>query len=733
MGETGPCGPCSEIFYDHGAEIPGGPPGGEDADGDRFVEIWNLVFMQYEQITKNDRQPLPKPSIDTGMGLERVAAVLQGVHNNYETDLFQAIIRASVEATGVPAEGPALPSHRVIADHLRASSFLIADGVLPSNEGRGYVLRRIMRRAMRHAHLLGAAEPLLYRLLPVLVHEMGQAYPELHRGQALISETLKIEEIRFRKTLERGLTLLDEASGALKAGDTLSGDVAFKLYDTYGFPLDLTQDALKARNVGVDVEQFNAAMAQQKAEARKAWAGSGEAATDKLWFDLLDQVGPTEFLGYETETAEGEVLALVKEGKLVKQLKKGDEGIVIVNQTPFYGKLGGQVGDHGVIMAPKGVHFEVTDTQKKLGKVFAHVGVIEKGPLKVGDAVELHVNGSRRTAIRANHSATHLLHEALRETLGTHVTQKGSLVDPDKLRFDFSHPKPLSKEEIATIEDLANAVILRDSPVVTRLMAVDDAIAAGAMALFGEKYGEEVRVVSMGEASHDDKGGRIFSVELCGGAHVRATGEIGLVKIVQEGAVAAGVRRIEALTANAARTHLATQEAALRQAADLLRVQPSDVPNRLASLLEERKKLERELSEAKKKIALGAGGNGHATTENPVRTVGDVTMLARTVHGIQPKDLRSLVDDGKRQIKSGIVAIVGVTEEGKAGLVVGVTDDLTAKYSAVDLVKAGAAALGGQGGGGRPDMAQAGGPDGAAAEAALDAIANRLALATAAA
>ncbi|MGA8770465.1 MAG: alanine--tRNA ligase, partial [Rhodomicrobium sp.] len=652
MGETGPCGPCSEIFYDHGAEIPGGPPGGEDADGDRFVEIWNLVFMQYEQITKNDRQPLPKPSIDTGMGLERVAAVLQGVHNNYETDLFQAIIRASVEATGVPAEGPALPSHRVIADHLRASSFLIADGVLPSNEGRGYVLRRIMRRAMRHAHLLGAAEPLLYRLLPVLVHEMGQAYPELHRGQALISETLKIEEIRFRKTLERGLTLLDEASGALKAGDTLSGDVAFKLYDTYGFPLDLTQDALKARNVGVDVEQFNAAMAQQKAEARKAWAGSGEAATDKLWFDLLDQVGPTEFLGYETETAEGEVLALVKEGKLVKQLKKGDEGIVIVNQTPFYGESGGQVGDHGVIMAPKGVHFEVTDTQKKLGKVFAHVGVIEKGPLKVGDAVELHVNGSRRTAIRANHSATHLLHEALRETLGTHVTQKGSLVDPDKLRFDFSHPKPLSKEEIATIEDLANAVILRDSPVVTRLMAVDDAIAAGAMALFGEKYGEEVRVVSMGEASHDDKGGRIFSVELCGGAHVRATGEIGLVKIVQEGAVAAGVRRIEALTANAARTHLATQEAALRQAADLLRVQPCDVPNRLASLLEERKKLERELSEAKKKIALGAGGNGHATTENPVRTVGDVTMLARTVHGIQPKDLRSLVDDGKRQIKS---------------------------------------------------------------------------------
>ncbi len=574
-------------------------------------------------------------------------------------------------------------------------------------------------------------EPLLYRLLPVLVREMGQAYPELHRGQALIGETLKIEEIRFRKTLARGLSLLDEAAGALEAGDTLSGDVAFKLYDTYGFPLDLTQDALKARNVGVDVEQFNAAMAQQKADARKAWAGSGEAATDKLWFDLLDQVGPTEFLGYETETAEGEVLALVKDGKPVKQLKKGEEGIVIVNQTPFYGELGGQVGDHGVIMAPKGVHFEVTDTQKKLGKVFAHVGVVEKGPLKVGDAVELHVNGTRRTAIRANHSATHLLHEALRETLGTHVTQKGSLVDPDKLRFDYSHPKPLSKEELAAVEDLANAVILRDSPVVTRLMPVDDAVAAGAMALFGEKYGEEVRVVSMGEASHDDKGGRVFSVELCGGTHVRATGEIGLVKVVQEAAVAAGVRRIEALTANAARTYLATQDAALRQAADLLRVQPSEVPNRLASLLEERKKLERELAEAKKKIALGTGGNGQANTESPVRTVGLVTMLARTVHGIQPKDLRSLVDDGKKQIKSGIVAIVGVTEEGKAGIVVGVTDDLTARYSAVDLVKAGAAALGGQGGGGRPDMAQAGGPDGARAEAALDAIANRLALAAA--
>ena len=679
MGETGPCGPCSEIFFDHGDKIPGGPPGSADADGDRFIEIWNLVFMQYEQVSKTERLSLPRPSIDTGMGLERVAAVLQGVHNNYETDLFLSLIRASVEITGVAAEGAALPSYRVIADHLRAASFLIADGVLPSNEGRGYVLRRIMRRAMRHAHLLGQEEPLLYRLLPVLVREMGQAYPELIRGQALIGETLKLEEMRFRKTLARGLSLLDEASGSLEPGDTLAGDVAFKLYDTYGFPLDLTQDALKARNIQVNVEQFNVAMAQQKADARKAWAGSGEAATDKVWFDVLDMAGATEFLGYETETAEGEVVALIKGGKLVKQLKKGEEGVVIVNQTPFYGESGGQVGDLGVIMGPKGIHFDVTETQKKLGKIFAHIGAVQKGPLKVGDAVELHVDAARRTATRANHSATHLLHEALRETLGTHVTQKGSLVDPEKLRFDFSHPKPLSKEELAKVEELANAVILKDSPVVTRLMDQKDAISAGAMALFGEKYGDEVRVVSMGEASQDDKGARAFSVELCGGTHVRATGEIGLVKVIQEGAVAAGVRRMEALTGNAARTYLAAQETALRQAAGILRVQPSEVPARVASLVEEHKRLERELAEAKKKLALGAGANGQANADDALRQVGAVTMFARTVHGIEPKDLRGLVDDGKRQIKSGVVAIIGVTEEGKAGIVVGVTDDLTAK------------------------------------------------------
>ncbi len=733
MGETGPCGPCSEIFFDHGPEVPGGPPGSADEDGDRFIEIWNLVFMQYEQVSKTERLTLPKPSIDTGMGLERVSAVLQGVHNNYETDLFLSLIRASVEITGVPAEGTALPSHRVIADHLRAASFLIADGVLPSNEGRGYVLRRIMRRAMRHAHLLGQEEPMLYRMLPVLVREMGQAYPELVRGQALIGETLKIEEIRFRKTLARGLSLLDEATGSLEPGGVLAGDVAFKLYDTYGFPLDLTQDALKARNIQVDTAQFDAAMARQKAEARKAWTGSGEAATDRLWFDLLDEAGPTEFLGYETEVAEGEILALIKAGKPVKQIKKGEDGIIIVNQTPFYGESGGQTGDRGSILGPKGAHFEVTDTQKKLGKLFLHIGTLQKGPLKIGDAVELHVSHERRTATRANHSATHLLHEALRETLGSHVTQKGSLVDPDKLRFDFSHPKPLAKEELAAIEDLANSVILRDSPVVTRLMGVEDAVASGAMALFGEKYGEEVRVVSMGEATHGAKGSKAYSVELCGGTHVRATGEIGLVKVIQESAVAAGVRRIEALTGHAARAHLAAQDAVLRQTAELLRVTPAEVPARVSNLLEERKKLDRELAEAKKKIALGLTADDKPGADGPVRTVGAVTMFARTVHGIEPKDLRGLVDDGKRQIKSGIVAIVGVTDEGKAGIVVGVTDDLTAKYNAVDLVKAGAAALGGQGGGGRPDMAQAGGPNGASAEAALNAIAERLAGAAAAA
>ncbi len=725
MGETGPCGPCSEIFFDHGSQVPGGPPGSDDADGDRFVEIWNLVFMQYEQLTKTERVPLPMPCIDTGMGLERMAAVLQGVHNNYETDLFRVLIRASVEATGIPAGGAALASHRIIADHLRASSFLVAEGVLPSNEGRGYVLRRIMRRAMRHAHILGSEQPLLYQLVPALVREMGQAYPELVRGQALITETLRLEEIRFKKTLVRGLSLLDEASATLKPGGVLAGDVAFKLYDTFGFPLDLTQDALRARDIGVDVGQFTAAMAQQKADARRAWAGSGDTATDKLWFDLLDAFGATEFLGYETERAGGEILALIKDGKQVKQLKNGDEGIVVVNQTPFYGESGGQAGDSGVMLGPKDSRFEVTTTQKKLGRLFLHVGTLAKGAFKVGDAVELHADKKRRTAIRANHSATHLLHEALRETLGDHVSQKGSLVDPEKLRFDFSHTKALTRDEIAAVEDLANAIILQDAAVVTRIMAVDDAIASGAMALFGEKYGDEVRVVSMGTRDSAARDTKPYSVELCGGTHVRATGEIGLVKIMQESAVAAGVRRIEALTGQRARAHLSRQGSELQAVAELLRVVPDNVAAKVEQLLEERKNLGREINDMKKRLALGTSALAGSPRDSS-RKIGDTTYLPRTLNDIQPKDLRGLVDEGKQQIGSGVVAIVGVSGEGKAAIVVGVTPDLIKRYSAVDLVKVGAAILGGQGGGGRADLAQAGGPDGSKAQAALDAIATEL-------
>jgi alanyl-tRNA synthetase len=737
MGDTGPCGPCSEIFFDHGDKIPGGPPGSPDQHGDRFIEIWNLVFMQYEQVSPTERIDLPRPSIDTGMGLERVAAVLQGVHDNYDTDLFQALIKASVEASGVPAKGDHGISHRVIADHLRASAFLIADGVLPSNEGRSYVLRRIMRRAMRHAQLLGAKEPLMWKLVPALVREMGQAYPELVQTQDLIADTLKLEETRFRKTLASGVSLLGKLTKDMSAGATLNGKDAFTLYDTYGFPFDLTVDALRPRGIAVDKAGFDEEMQRQKDKAREAWAGSGEAATDQVWFELREKLGATEFLGYETERAEGQIVAMLKGGKDVKQLKKGEEGVIITNQTPFYGTSGGQIGDEGEIRGPKGALFRVTATEKKLGDLFAHVGIAEKGPLKVGDAVELAVDHVRRTAIRANHSATHLLHEALRRVLGTHVAQKGSLVEPGRLRFDFSHTKPMTADEIAEVEDIANAVVLQNEPVVTRLMDVDEAIAAGAMALFGEKYGDEVRVVSMGLAPETVIAGgtaagsnaKAYSVELCGGTHVRRTGDIGLVKVVSEGGVAGGVRRIEAVTAGGARRYLSEQDARLRAAAGLLKARPEELADRINALMDERKRLERELTEARKAAALG-GGNGSAQAKaSAVRDLGSVKLLARTVHGIAPKDLRGLVDDGKKQIGSGIVAIVGVTDEGKAGIVVGVTEDLTQSYSAVDLVKTGAEALGGTGGGGRPDMAQAGGPDGSRAEAALTAIAERLAAA----
>ena len=723
MGDTGPCGPCSEIFYDHGEGIRGGPPGSAEEDGDRFIEIWNLVFMQFEQLTTDERVDLPRPSIDTGMGLERIAALLQGKHDNYDIDLFQALIGASEELTGVKAEGKAQASHRVIADHLRSSSFLIADGVLPSNEGRGYVLRRIMRRAMRHAELLGAREPLMWTLLPALVEQMGRAYPELVRAEALISETLKLEETRFRKTLERGLNLLSDATADLQEGAELDGETAFKLYDTYGFPLDLTQDALRQRRITVDDAGFKAAMERQKAEARANWAGSGEAATETIWLELRDRLGATDFLGYDTEQAEGVVQAIVKDGAEVSSASKDEAVQVIVNQTPFYGESGGQVGDTGTITAD-GLRLRVTDTQKKADGLFVHSAIVEDGVLENGAEVVLSVDHGRRSQLRANHSATHLLHEALREILGSHVAQKGSLVAPDRLRFDISHPKPMSEDEIARVEDMANEIVIQNSPVTTRLMAADDAIAEGAMALFGEKYGDEVRVVSMGTGLHGDKKDKTYSTELCGGTHVNATGDIGLVRVVGESAVAAGVRRLEALTGDAARRYLSDQDNRVKALASSLRVQPSEVVPRVEALVDERRKLVREISDLKKKLALGGGGNG---AEDETREIAGVKFLGKTVTGVEPRDLKGLVDEAKTSLGSGVVTLIGVSGEGKASVVVGVTEDLTKRFSAVDLVRVASSALGGKGGGGRPDMAQAGGPDAAKAKAAVDAVADALA------
>ncbi|MDQ2634654.1 MAG: alanine--tRNA ligase [Pseudomonadota bacterium] len=728
MGDTGPCGPCSEIFIDRGEHIWGGPPGSPEEDGDRFLEFWNLVFMQYEQVTKEERIDLPRPSIDTGMGLERMASILQGVDSVFETDLFRHLIDFTASALGRGPDTGNVASFRVIADHLRSSAFLVADGVLPSNEGRGYVLRRIMRRAMRHGQLLGASEPLLFKLVPALVREMGQAYPELVRGEALITETLKLEETRFRKTLARGLGLLEEATADLKAGDMLDGETAFKLYDTYGFPLDLTQDALRQREISVNLDGFQDAMERQKAEARKSWAGSGEAATETIWFPVREKAGATEFLGYDTEAAEGIVLALVKDGVVVESVGEGDAVAVVVNQTPFYGESGGQVGDTGTISG-EGFAIEVTDTQKKADGLFVHLGKVTKGAVRTGAAVELKVDHARRSRLRANHSATHLIHEALRQVLGTHVAQKGSLVAPERLRFDISHNKPVAPEELEQVERMANEIVVQNSPVTTRLMSVDDARAEGAMALFGEKYGDEVRVVSMGTGLHGEKANRPYSVELCGGTHVRATGDIGLVRIVSDSPVAAGVRRIEALTGEAARRHLDEQDRRLKSVAATLKVAPGDVPARVEALLDERRKLERELSEARKKLALGGGApaGGSGTTEK--ETVAGIGFLGKSVTGVAPKDLKSLADAGKTSLVSGVVVFVGAGEDGKASVVVGVTDDLTRRFSAVDLVRRASAALGGQGGGGRPDMAQAGGPDAGKADDAIAAV--RAALETA--
>lgn len=726
MGDTGPCGPCSEIFFDHGDHIPGGPPGSADEDGDRFIEIWNLVFMQYEQVTPDRRIELPRPSIDTGMGLERISAVLQGTHDNYQTDLMQALIRASVEASSVEASGENAVNHRVIADHLRATSFLIADGVLPSNEGRGYVLRRIMRRAMRYVQLLGVKDPLMWRLVPALLQQMGQAFPELIRAKALITETLKLEEGRFRKTLERGLHILDDETRGLKSGDKLPGNVAFKLYDTYGFPLDLTQDALRRRGISVDTDGFDIAMERQRTEARAAWAGSGEAATEEIWFKIREDKGSTEFFGYAKETAEGIVTALVKDGEIVSEVNASQDVQIIVNQTPFYGESGGQVGDQGMIKSSSGAVITITGTHKKLGDVFVHFGHVDSGTLKTGDEVELKVNSRQRSATRANHSATHLLHEALRRILGDHVAQKGSLVVPDRLRFDFSQTRPVSADEITQVEKIANAIVSQNTPVTTRLMGVDEAIEQGALALFGEKYGDEVRVVSMGEDISEEGVTSTYSTELCGGIHVGRTGDIGVVKIVSESAVASGVRRIEALTGEGARSYLNQQDERVRSAARVLKTSPGDLLERLETLVGDRKKMERELSDARRKLALGHGAASGQDSQAGVSDVGGIKVMARLLKGVAAKDLRSLVDDGKKQIGSGVVAIITVTKEGKAGLVVGVTEDLTGTFNAVDLVKIGAEVLGGKGGGGRPDMAQAGGSDGAMAQAALEAITRQI-------
>lgn len=714
MGSDGPCGPCSEIFYDHGEHIPGGPPGSPDEDGDRFVEVWNLVFMQFLQEADTIVGDLPRPSIDTGMGLERIAAVMQGVHDNYDTDTFKALIAASGALTHTATTGDNQASHRVIADHLRTSGFLVADGVLPANEGRGYVLRRIMRRAMRHAHLLGAKEPLMHRLVPALVAEMGAAYPELVRAQPLIEATLAQEETRFRQTLDKGLKLLDEATAGMKPGDVLPGETAFKLYDTFGFPYDLTEDALRAQSFGVDRAGFDAAMAEQKRAARAAWKGSGAKASDELWFDLAEEVGATEFTGYSSDVGEGVVLALVKDGARVEKAAAGDQVDVIVNQTPFYGESGGQVGDAGTISSEAGLAAEVTDTSKQLGKLWVHHARLSAGEIKVGDTVKLAIDVARRAAIRANHSATHLLHEALRERLGTHVAQKGSLVAPDRLRFDVSHSSAMSAEELADAEAAVNAKIRQNGPVTTRLMTPDDAIAMGAMALFGEKYGDEVRVVSMGT----DDGGKTYSVELCGGTHVNALGDIGLFKVIGEGAVSSGVRRVEALTGEAARAYLSSRDDKLREAASALRTTPDEVPGRVASLLEDKRRLERELAEAKKALAMG-GGSG-AAPAGP-ETVGGVAFVGQVLNGFEAKGLRGAVDDAKKRIESGVAALVAVND-GRATVAVGVTDDLVATFNAVDLVKRAVAAVGGQGGGGRPDMAQGGGPDGDKADEALAAV-----------
>ena len=723
MGDTGPCGPCSEIFYDHGPTVQGGPPGSPNEDGDRFIEIWNLVFMQFEQISADERTNLPKPSIDTGMGLERVSALLQGKHDNYETDLIRALIEASAEASNSSPDGEYAVSHRVIADHLRACSFLVADGILPSNEGRGYVLRRIMRRGMRHAHLLGCKEPLMWQLVTALVAEMGQAFPELVRAKALIEETFKLEETRFKEMLSRGLRLLENETQKLGNGETLAGDVAFRLYDTFGFPLDLTQDILRGQGRIVDEAGFDSAMQRQREAARKAWAGSGEAATEEVWFDIRENEGASEFLGYDTERAEGVLLAIVVDGECEETLETGMKAMLIANQTPFYAESGGQLGDQGFLSSAEGAEFVVEDTVKRLEDLHVHTGTLRKGTLSIGAPVEMRVDGDRRGKLRANHSVTHLLHAALRQHLGEHVAQKGSLVGPDYLRFDFSNPKPVSAAEMSRIESDVNSRVRENVSVITLQMTPDDAQDAGAVALFGEKYGEEVRVVSMGHGDKSLNTEISYSMELCGGTHVGQTGDIGFFKIVSESAVASGVRRIEAVTGEAAVRQVEARDAIIAQAAQALNTAPSEIPARVAALLQERRAMEREMADLRRKLAEGGSG----TDAPALLDINGLSVATRLLFDVPAKELKPLVDSIKGQIGSGVVVVISVLD-GKASLVVGVTEDLTDRLDAVNLVRVGSASVGGKGGGGRPDMAQAGGPNGAAAEDAIKAIKEAIGL-----
>jgi len=719
MGETGPCGPCSEIFYDHGDHIKGGPPGSVDEDGDRFIEIWNLVFMQFEQIDSKTRIDLPKPSIDTGMGLERISAVMQGTHDNYQTDLFQSLIRTSSEISGTSPDGEYNVSHRVISDHLRATSFLITDGVLPSNEGRGYVLRRIMRRAMRHAHLMGCEDIFLFKLVPELVHQMGQAFPELARAQDLISETLKLEETRFKNTLDRGLKLLDEETNKLSSGGILPGEIAFKLYDTFGFPLDLTVDALRSQGYRIDHKGFEVAMEKQRSDARASWSGSGDLATEMVWFDIKQEFGATEFLGYDAEIGEGEVVALVLKGVNVMQAEAESDVLIILNQTPFYGESGGQQGDFGSMNNDSGVKINIYNTQKKLGDLIVHEGKIIGTKLKVGDQLELMVNHERRSSIRTHHSATHLLHSALQNKLGLHVTQKGSLVAEDKLRFDVSHPTAISREDLDKVEDQVNKQIRLNTEVITRLMTPDEAIGMGAMALFGEKYGDEVRVVSMGFSNEKE----FFSTELCGGTHTKRTGDIGVFRILSETAVSSGVRRIEAVAGITAQNYIINDSKILLDTANLLKVPIADIPRRTEVLLEDRKKLEKEIVDLRRELA--SGNND----QSEIKKISNINFIGKHLNDLPAKDLKGLADEFRSQIGSGVVALTSL-HENKVSIVVSVTDDLTDEISAVDLVKLGANVVDGKGGGGRVDMAQAGGPNSAKVGEVIESIENELMLKT---